>query len=273
MIKLIGIDFDGTLLDDNKRISDYNIECIKKATKQGVTCILATGRPLSDVVINYHKQLDLYNDKQFFIGFNGTSISNVTTKEVIFEQKLNYYDIIKLFKFANENNFVAYIYLENCLLYNKLNEWLLREKEYNNINLKPIDLSTLSTDFTAYKFMIAEDPDTLDKLEINMTKEISDNFTILRSMPHYLEFLPQGCNKYSCLKLFATYLGIKDEEIMAIGDSMNDYQMIKYTINSVAMGNSVQKIKDIAKYITLDNNNSGVGHIINKLVLKNKSQD
>ena len=73
-------------------------------------------------------------------------------------------------------------------------------------------------------------------------------------------------NKWSGLVELAKRLGIKDDEIMAIGDSMNDYEMIKNSKIGVAMENALPKIIEIADYVTSNNDDSGVGKAIRKII-------
>lgn len=268
-IKLIGIDLDGTLLDDQKLISEENIKSIKKATKKGIKVILATGRPLNDIVIQYHKQLGLYKKGQVFVGYNGSSIIDVYNNKFIETDMMKLDNVREVFNFAEAQGAACYAYLSDILLYNHLNEYVLKERYYNNSNFGKIQLDNLPCDFECFKVMIAEDPITLDRIEANIPLILKEKYTILRSMPHYLEFISKTADKFSALKKIAINYGIKDEEIMAIGDSMNDFPFINAGY-SVAMENSVGKIKESFKYTTLSNNDSGVAYIINKLINGNE---
>ncbi|HHX55014.1 MAG TPA: HAD-IIB family hydrolase, partial [Clostridiales bacterium] len=89
---------------------------------------------------------------------------------------------------------------------------------------------------------------------------------ILRSAPIFLEFLDKGVNKGVGLSLIAQHLGIRQEEIIAVGDAGNDIAMIKYAGLGVAMGNATDDVKEIADYITLTNEEDGVAHLIEKFM-------
>lgn len=266
-IKLIGIDLDGTLLDSNKIISEENIIAIKKVSSLGIKVILATGRPLNQIVTTYHKELGLFNPDQEFVGYNGSAILNVYNNEFISQDMMNLENVKEVFSFSEKCNAACYAYLSDVLLYNHLNEYVLKERYYNNSNFSQINLDTLPRDFECFKVMIAEEKSVLDKIETLIPEELKNKYTILRSMDHYLEFIPKSANKFNALRKIALKFGIKDSEIMAIGDSMNDYPFIDAGF-SVAMGNSVEKIKNSFKYTTLSNDESGVAYIINKLILK-----
>lgn len=270
-VKLIGIDLDGTLLDDNKNISDRNVEAIKKATKENIRVVITTGRPLNAKIKNYYNQLGLFKEDQLFIGYNGSGIYSILDGKCIYKSTLKIPEISEIFSFASLFNASCYAYLDNLLLYNHLNVYVLKEYYFNKAKFEKIDPSVLSDDFECFKVMIAEKSDVLDRIESLIPEKLRNKYTIVRSMPYYLEFIPKGTNKYSSLKYVASLYNINEDEIMAIGDSMNDYSFVDAAY-SVAMDNSVSKIKEDFKFHTLSNNEDGVAYIINKLVL-NEPED
>ena len=80
------------------------------------------------------------------------------------------------------------------------------------------------------------------------------------------EVLPKNNNKGTGLKKLAEKLGIKQEEVMAIGDGNNDIEMLKFAGVGVAMGNGTKMAKDAANYITDTNENNGVAKAIEKFL-------
>ncbi len=266
-IKLIGIDFDGTLLNDKKEIPALNIEMIKKATAKGVRIALTTGRPINEVTQGYHKQLGIFNPGQPFIAYNGAAVMDITNGDFIIKHELGLKEVKEIFAHAEKYNAVCYAYRNEALLYNFTNEYIWEEKIFNDTVFKPIDLEALPEDFTCFKVMFAESPELLDRMEEEMPKELTDKYTILRSLDHFLEFIPKCTDKWTALREVGEMYGIKPEEIMAIGDSMNDYSF-KDAGYSVAMSNAVPGIKRAFKYhTTLNNNQGGVGQIIHDMVL------
>ena len=70
MIKLIAIDLDGTLLDEEKKISNENKRVLAEAKAKGVKIVLCTGRPLA-AMAHYLQELGLVDEGDFSITFNG----------------------------------------------------------------------------------------------------------------------------------------------------------------------------------------------------------
>ena len=95
-------------------------------------------------------------------------------------------------------------------------------------------------------------------------------FTVVRTLPCILEFLPKGTNKGSGLQRLADKLNIKPDEMIAFGDEHNDLEMMQTVGLPVAMGNAVQSIKNISRIITLTNNEAGVAYTLNELINSNK---
>ena len=93
-------------------------------------------------------------------------------------------------------------------------------------------------------------------------------YSMVRSSKIFLEFLHRGIEKGSALKSLASYLNVKMDETMAIGDAGNDISMIKAAGIGVAMKNAFPEVLEIADYITEnDNNNSGVAEALNKFII------
>ena len=100
---------------------------------------------------------------------------------------------------------------------------------------------------------------------------LKNKYSGVLSQPYVYEILPKGNNKGTGLKKLAKKLGIKQEEIMAIGDGNNDIEMFEYANYSVAMENGTELAKKAAKYQTDNNENDGVAKAIRKYALNNSN--
>lgn len=267
MIKLIGIDCDDTLLDSNKRISHENCNTIDKVNELGIKCVLTTGRPYVKRTVDYYKDLNLYNEGQYFIAYNGAAIYDIFSGKIIYSHPLEYIDILKIHSAVSIYNVSHYIHKTGTVCYDVMNEYVYLEKKFNDLELIKIDFNNLDTDEKAFKYMLGGSPSLIKEIYEKVPKEVKEKYNVVISMPCFLEFMHKDVNKWNGLKTLANHLSINENSIMAIGDSMNDYEMIKYSKVGVAMGNSVDRIKEIADYVTDTNDNDGVAKIINKLIL------
>jgi len=101
----------------------------------------------------------------------------------------------------------------------------------------------------------------------SMAEEM-DCFEITNSHPANLEFNPKGVNKAAGLRQVCQLYGLSMDEVVAMGDSLNDIAMIREAGLGVAMGNAQEEVKRAADMIALSNTEDGVAHLIRSFVLQ-----
>ena len=111
--------------------------------------------------------------------------------------------------------------------------------------------------------------ENLDILEVaHMSRKYIENGTEIVPIEfYYTEITNENVNKWEAIKFLIEKLDIKPEEVMAIGDNMNDKEMLENAGLGIAMGNAAPYIKEFANDVTLDNDNSGVAKAIEKYIL------
>lgn len=269
--KLICIDLDGTLLTDNKKITNENIEAIKKAIDCGVNICIATGR--------IYKFVDHIKD---YLGVSPKVIASnggvvLTEDEKLKFSTLTYNEILQLKELVKNYDVDIYLNTENDIIseksipkeysYKKINEGLENKHKVNIIENYLFE--NLSKD---KKYKIAKaiciNKDNLD--EVKRVREILEKsglFEVSSAEHHYCEINSKGISKGKAVEELAKLLGIDIKEVVCIGDGGNDIEMLNRAGLAVVMKNGMKDVKAIADYITDDNNNSGVAKAINKLVL------
>ena len=118
----------------------------------------------------------------------------------------------------------------------------------------------------------AKNPDgtSLDRDETKARLDKISDIAVVSGGDNNLEITESTINKGISLVNFGKRLGIDRSQIMAFGDSGNDLEMLKAAGFGVAMGNSEKAVLDIADYVTLSNNDNGIGDAIEKLILNKK---
>jgi hypothetical protein len=120
----------------------------------------------------------------------------------------------------------------------------------------------------AMKIMaISHDEKQLLDMEGKLKASYGDRLHITRSKPYFLEVMHCEANKAKALEVIARHYGIERQEVMAIGDSYNDLEMIEWAGLGVAMGNAFKSIKDAADFVTASNDEEGVAEALRKFVL------
>lgn len=267
MYKMIAIDMDGTLLRDDKTISDETLRAIKLAKLKGVKVVLATGRP-ADGINQYLSKLDLTKEDDYVITFNGSLIQNCASKAVIFSEVLNINDFNYLHSLAKALNIDMHAFTkEHGLITPKMNPFTKFEATANKLEATILDFETLPEKTNLIKFMMVGEEIDIDRVHKILPKEVLEKYTVVKSGPIFLEFLNKQCNKGEAVKRLAHHLNISLNDVICIGDAGNDYHMIKYAGLGVAMGNAYDEVKEVADYVTKTNENHGVAHVINKFIL------
>ena len=118
------------------------------------------------------------------------------------------------------------------------------------------------------KVLMNKEAERLVEVEKKLQKQLEGQLSVMRSKPFFLEFTEAGVTKGTSLNKLIQKLGIKREEVIAMGDSYNDQAMIEFAGLGVAMGNAPDDIKEIANYVTDTNMNDGVAKVVEKFVLK-----
>ncbi|HFR3748964.1 TPA: Cof-type HAD-IIB family hydrolase [Streptococcus suis] len=269
MIKLIALDMDGTLLNENKELMQPQIDAIHQAVEAGVTVVLCTGRPLVGVK-PFVEQLGFDTEEEYIIVNNGCSTHSTKDWSLIDWEELSISDIDYLSTFI-ENDDVQ------ISLFDEEDYFVLAEKANARVNLdaglvgmipQPIDLSEAkSGKHRFFEAMFVGEKEHIDAFENQHNPVLSQGYSTVRSQDYLLEILPNGASKATGLKKLADRLGILPEEIMAMGDANNDLEMIEFAGLGIAMGNANEQVKAIAQDIADTNENNGVAKAIEKHIL------
>lgn len=268
MYKLIALDIDGTLLKEDRTISNGVKEAISKANAKGVKVVITTGRPIKGIS-KFLNELDLVSEGNYAIGYNGGVIQKTHNSEVTSQILMPEDSFDLLYRLSLDLN--VHIHLltaKEVITPNKdVSHYTVVEAYINTIPLLYMTPEEISDVKAINKIMFIDEPDVLETAIGQLPDWIYEKFNVVRSAPFFLEILPKEVSKGIGIKMLADSLGIKQEEIIAVGDADNDIDMIKYAGLGVAMGNAFENVKEIANYISKTNEEDGVAHVINKFIL------
>lgn len=245
-IKLVALDMDGTLLNDDMEVSEENARVIEEAINKGVHVVLATGRPMA-MVESFSKDLNL---PSYLVTVNGGEIWTVDL-ELLEQHYLDAKYIEMMWNFTEE---IGGFYV-----------WIVSSEEIyiNELPENPSEESWL-------KFGCKTDNlDNLNDLKEKIARH-KDHLEITNSLPNNIEVNPIGVNKLAALEKVCEKLGFTMANVMAVGDSLNDQKMIEGAGIGVAMGNAQKVIKEIADVTVETNNEHGVARAIERFVLNKK---
>ncbi|WP_263620710.1 Cof-type HAD-IIB family hydrolase [Halobacillus yeomjeoni] len=241
-IRLIALDMDGTLLNSDHQVSEKNRQAIKRAKDQGIHVVLSTGRSLS----RCRDIADSLGRSSYIITINGGEIYD-KDYQLVERNELARDEVRRLWELKEEHG----LYFWSSTV----------EGIFNTHN--PFDREL--DEYTWLKFGFDIEDEEVRQVILN---EVNNNeaLEVTNSSPTNIEINPTGVNKAAALMKVCEHLNLSMEEIMAVGDSMNDIAMIHEAGFGVAMDNAQDKVKEEADWVTLSNNEDGVAHAINKVL-------
>ncbi|WP_438434154.1 Cof-type HAD-IIB family hydrolase [Gorillibacterium sp. sgz500922] len=238
---LIALDMDGTVLDENSQITPENRKWILRAIEHGVTVMFATGRGLQSVQ-PFVQELGLTSP---MVAVNGSEVWEapglLKTRHV-----MDPVWIREMVDLAVRRDTWYWGYAVEGL-FNK-------ERWVEDIG---------SMEWLKFGFYV-EDAALLG--EIRAELETTGRYELTNSHPFNIEVNPSGVSKESGLLEVCAMRGITMDEVIAMGDSMNDLSMIRAAGLGIAMGNAQEEVKAAADYITALNTEDGVAKAIRKFV-------
>lgn len=265
--RLLVLDLDGTLTNQKKEVTEYTLETLMKAQEAGVKIVLASGRPtygvapLADLL-----QLDKYEG--YVLSYNGGEIIDWKTGELMYKNLLDPEVLPYLYQCAKKNDFAILSYDGKYVLTeNPDNEYVRHEAMLNKMSIKPVANFLDAITHPIAKCLIVGHPERLAVLEKEMYEHLKERMGVFRSEPFFLELVPKGIDKALSLGVLLQKVGLKQENMIAIGDGYNDLSMIQFAGLGIAMSNAQQVVRDSADFITLSNEEDGVAHAVHRFIL------
>lgn len=252
---MIVLDLDGTLLNNEKKVTDRSKNYLKKLKDMGYIIVIATGRIYESV----NDVTDGFDFVNYVITDTGASCYDTFDGHTIFNNPIELETIKKFQKYYNDNcmfidvcdKYKIYKYsdiVEDCYYIDTTKDWNYIFNNCKEIFHISIRMKTNERIMEIYN----ELKENVPELDINI---MQDSFSDVK----WIETLKKGCTKYRAITELANYLNIANDEIMAFGDGLNDIDMLKKCGIGVALNNTLSVVKENANFVTTyDHNHDGV---------------
>ena len=290
MYKLVAIDLDGTMLNSYGIVTEHTKNIIQNTINKGTDVIIASGRPI-DSIKTIAKEIGSEN---YFIAGNGALVYDIKNDEVVYEKYMPKEKVLEIIKICEENSITYNVYTDetilatslkyNVLYYHKEN---LKKEEDKKTNISIVkDMYDYVKNMNNAKFLKITICDDMKSVfnsilkKINKVKDVEaldvshmSRKTITQGTEeipieyYYTEITYKDVDKWNAIEFLAEKINIKREEIIAIGDNINDKKMIEESGLGIAMKGSTPYVTEVAKYITDTNNDEGVAKAIEKFCL------
>ncbi len=290
MYRLVAIDLDGTMLNRYGIVTEKTKQVIEQVQKNQIEVIIASGRPI-DSIKTIAKEIKSEN---YFISGNGAILYDIKKDEILYENTLKKTKVLDIIKICEENSIFYNIYTEKEIISKTLNYNVLYyykenlnkdEENKTHINIvEDIYDYILNRDEKIIKITICDNNQTIFNSIIRRLNEIGEievldvshmsRKTIKQGTEDiaieyfYTEISAKNVNKWNALEFLAEKMNVKKEEIITIGDNINDKKMIECAGLGIAMQNGAPDVQKIADYVTESNDNDGVAKALETVLLK-----
>lgn len=283
-MKILFTDLDGTLLDDNKDISQRDFDSINRMIAQGHKFVVTTGRPL----VSAKRIAEKYGFVQlgfYLVSFNGGLIYDCGTGESILTRRISVDDVKFIMDAAFRAGMHAHTYAGDLVVSEHETEQLktyCRLMQMDYVVVKDIReyFGTISTGTVPgspinvvvkppikVNIITPLDHSSLVDFRAEMRKTTAEKLFDVFSKPEMLEFSDLKSNKGDAVRFMADFYKVPLADTIAVGDEENDCPMIEAAGVGVAVANASQVAKDAADYVTeCDNNHSALTEVIEKFV-------
>ena len=291
MYNLIAIDLDGTLLNSNGIISHKTKETLKEIKNKDIEIVLASGR-MVDSIKTISNEI---GNQKYLIAGNGAIVYDIEKQEILYRNYLKKEKVLDVIKICEENSIYYNIYTENELLttalkynvlyYNKENanrdekdrikisivnnmyEYVLNSKRDDYLKITICDEDKMVFNSIIRKIKKIKEIDVLD-IEHMSRKNISKGTERVELNYSYTEVSAQNVDKWEAINYIMKQKNINKENVIAIGDNINDKKMIENAGLGIAMIGSTSEVTEIANIVTAENNNEdGVAKELKKILL------
>ena len=271
--RLIAMDLDGTLNNDQKVITPKTRRALAEAQKQGIRLALASARP-SPGLFKERNILHLQEYGGILMSYNGGRIMDAATGKVLFETAMDMGETKAVLRFL-EKLPVTPILDDGKQFYVTSAAGYKVDYECRNNNMICSEVENLAEflNFSPIKILMSVLPEQMKCVQAQIAAFLPDSLTVVQTAPFYLEVIPRRINKGQGILDICKALSMHPAEVIAFGDAENDIPMLRTAGMGVAMGNATEAVKTAADMVTLSNNEDGIAAALEMLLPNIKIQE
>ena len=264
--RLIAMDLDGTLTNDQKIITPKTREALMEAQNRGIRLALASARP-SPGLFRERDELRLQDHGGILMSYNGGRIVDAATGQVLFETAMDQEQTRWVLR-QLEKLPVTPILDDGVQFYvtDKTAYKVDYECRNNNMTCREVENLAGFLHFAPIKILMSAQPEEIGQIQQQIAAFLPENLTVVQTAAFYLEVIPAVINKGQGIRDICGVLGICPEQVITFGDAQNDIPMLRAAGMGVAMGNATDAVKEAADMVTLSNNEDGIAAALEKLL-------
>lgn len=277
MVRLISLDLDGTLLDSQRKIPDRNRKALQEAKEKGIEIVIATGSPYGLMPHEDLKGIDI----SYAITANGSAVYEYETGKCIYEKSIATEDIIPILEFLLSKDMHIDMFMggkaycpshtrktvEKLAVPQSRKDYILKNNRMWLDDVIPyIHKHQLTMQKITMNFYPDETGEMVDREAVQAYLKDCDDLKLVSGGWKNLEITRADANKGDALRWLCEYLDIAITDTVAMGDSLNDLDIIQAAGVGVAMKNAMPELLDAADYVTGSNDECGVAEYIENII-------
>lgn len=270
MIRLVAIDLDGTLLNSELRVTPDTAQTIRRYAAQGVLFTFCSGRCL----VELGAVGELVSGFRYAILCNGAYALDLRSNELLHEAALTPAQTLEMYCAGEGLDRMAELSFCDRVIAER--QAVVQLERYGLGGPLTHTVRTTREQVDDLGRWLRENRQNVGKINMFFPTRAERDRAIARYAPYPFAYCHQlennfeinspDASKGSALAALAARLGIRKDEVMAIGDNNNDLPMLEYAGTAVAMGNAIEKIKEQADFVTRSNDQDGVAHALRQLL-------
>lgn len=264
--KLIAMDLDGTLTNDEKRITPRTLTALMDAQKKGVRLALASARPAPGLH-SIRDALRLRDYGGILMSYNGGRIVSAATGETLYETTMDAAQARQALRLL-EALPVTPILDDGVQFYVTDRDAYKVEYECRNNGMICSEVDNLADflSFAPVKILMSVQPEQLKDVQARVAAFLPESLTVVQTAAFYLEIIPRRINKGQGILDICRALSLTPADVIAFGDAENDIPMLRAAGVGVAMGNADEAVRAAADRVTLSNNDDGIAAALESLL-------
>ena len=272
MRKIIAVDVDGTLVNTEGKITDRTRDALIAANKAGHEVMIVSGRPNKGLK-DQAKTLGFDKFGGILSSFNGGMLYDFKNKKILSNHPMNLDLAKEILSFSKELDLGLIIPKGDVILTDDSSDFYAkRESKILNMPVKEVVDLRDELDFSPNKLLFTQDPDKIDPGAKKIFDKFSDRTVQVKSARFFYEVMPLGLSKGKSILEACNIFGIDRKDVIAFGDEMNDLSMLEVAGTAVAMANAIEKVKEIADYVTKSNDEDGIAYYLENFVLNKENK-
>lgn len=262
--KLLVTDIDGTLVDSRQEVPDENRWALQRLLASGALFTFATGR-IEESTIPYARDLSANAPA---ILYNGAKIVDLERGETLFERNLPMDRAIAALEVASNFDVRTHVYIDGQVYVARIDSVVRDYAKKDRVDCIEVGdlvafLRSGQTHVPPTKFLIIGEPQSLGILHREFQAVFPEG-SLVESDTCYLELLPPGVSKGAALSVLCEILGLDLADTVAVGDNMNDVELIQAAGMGVAVENAHPYAREQAAFVAPSNEECGVATVIRR---------